>query len=211
MGTTAYIRECLVGSRIRCGTEIATLIRLGSGSAIVKIDGGQELVGFKDKNDVNHEYLGHRTRTVMWSLGTRVEVVQMPQLKRLSLRPVDDSVNEGEGHERVTPELKEHVMGELAKSGKSTGAAPKGVTPGQKKAVPAAKAKKAPKQKNPCQCGCGGETGGRFVPGHDARFYGWCKKIVEGKLKLSELGEVPRKLIKTLDGAKALLEGHKKH
>jgi hypothetical protein len=33
-----------------------------------------------------------------------------------------------------------------------------------------------PKQPKPCECGCGGQTGGRFCPGHDARLYGRVNK-----------------------------------
>lgn len=32
-----------------------------------------------------------------------------------------------------------------------------------------------------CQCGCGGTTGRYFVPGHDARFKGWLKRIARGE------------------------------
>jgi len=31
-------------------------------------------------------------------------------------------------------------------------------------------------QKSTCWCGCGGETGGKFVPGHDSRFHSLAKK-----------------------------------
>ncbi len=33
-----------------------------------------------------------------------------------------------------------------------------------------------------CFCGCGGTTKSKFVPGHDARFHGWAKKVVRGEL-----------------------------
>lgn len=39
-----------------------------------------------------------------------------------------------------------------------------------------AKAKKEPKAPSACWCGCGGLTGGKFVPGHDARFHGAAKR-----------------------------------
>jgi hypothetical protein len=38
-----------------------------------------------------------------------------------------------------------------------------------------------------CMCGCGGSTGGYFVPGHDARFKGWLKRLERGIMKRSEL------------------------
>ena len=51
----------------------------------------------------------------------------------------------------------------------------------------AAKAKasarpKTPKTVRSCGCGCGGETMGFFVPGHDARYKGWMKKLGTGEL-----------------------------
>jgi len=51
-------------------------------------------------------------------------------------------------------------------------------------ALLAEKSKKATKPTRPCYCGCGGETQSRFVPGHDARFHGWARKIAKGDLQL---------------------------
>ncbi len=38
-----------------------------------------------------------------------------------------------------------------------------------------------------CGCGCGGETMAHFVPGHDARYKGWMKKLATGELTQPEL------------------------
>lgn len=56
----------------------------------------------------------------------------------------------------------------------------------------AAKAKagareKAPRTVRKCGCGCGEETMSYFVPGHDARYKGWLKKVGDGRLSLDEL------------------------
>lgn len=56
----------------------------------------------------------------------------------------------------------------------------------------AAKAKanarpKAQKSVRPCGCGCGEETMSYFIPGHDARYKGWMKKVGDGRLSLDEL------------------------
>jgi hypothetical protein len=40
----------------------------------------------------------------------------------------------------------------------------------------------APASLKPCACGCLGTTKSRFVPGHDARYYGLIKRIVEGRV-----------------------------
>lgn len=39
-------------------------------------------------------------------------------------------------------------------------------------------------QVNTCWCGCGGETKGRFVPGHDARFHGLAKRVARGEAEM---------------------------
>ena len=51
----------------------------------------------------------------------------------------------------------------------------------KRKAAAPAKSKKAPKVPKPCKCGCGGETGGHFMMGHDARFKGWLLRLERGK------------------------------
>ncbi len=50
----------------------------------------------------------------------------------------------------------------------------------------APKATKTPKTPVPCWCGCGGQTMNRFVPGHDARFHGWAKKVARGLMDETE-------------------------
>jgi hypothetical protein len=68
-----------------------------------------------------------------------------------------------------------------------------GVPVGNKKAAKKAASSRAPKQSKAaktvrdCICGCGGKTGGAFVPGHDARFKGWLIKIAKGESKPSDL------------------------
>lgn len=46
----------------------------------------------------------------------------------------------------------------------------------------APKTAKTPKPLVACWCGCGGETRSRFVPGHDARFHGWAKKVIREEM-----------------------------
>lgn len=69
-----------------------------------------------------------------------------------------------------------------------------------------------PKDPKPCRCRCGELVNRDFKPGHDARYYGWMKKVVDGKMKFSELHPDIRKEVKTVEGAKAMYESHhKKH
>ena len=35
--------------------------------------------------------------------------------------------------------------------------------------------------KGECWCGCGGETGGKFVPGHDSKFHSLAKQVARGQ------------------------------
>lgn len=45
-----------------------------------------------------------------------------------------------------------------------------------------ARKEKAPKKVRLCACGCGGETTGYFVPGHDSKLHGWIKKLEDGRI-----------------------------
>lgn len=71
--------------------------------------------------------------------------------------------------------------------------APKGdkVVPIRRAAAP--KAEKAPREPKPakagqdCTCGCGGVTkGGRFLPGHDARYHAALKREAAAKAAAAE-------------------------
>lgn len=57
----------------------------------------------------------------------------------------------------------------------------------KKAAAAAAKPPKEPKVPKICKCGCGGVTGGNFVPGHDAKFKSWLLQIERGEKKPEEL------------------------
>lgn len=45
-----------------------------------------------------------------------------------------------------------------------------------------AKREAAPKTVRKCACGCGGETMGFFVPGHDAKYHGWERRLADGRI-----------------------------
>ena len=79
-----------------------------------------------------------------------------------------------------------------------------------KKVAPAKEAK-APREKKEkvikdCLCGCGGQTGGRFCPGHDAKFHGWAKKIQRGEMKFSEVPATAQKALKAEGVTQGVLE-----
>jgi len=41
-------------------------------------------------------------------------------------------------------------------------------------------------QRNVCWCGCGGETGGKFCPGHDSKFHSLAKRAARGEAEIPE-------------------------
>lgn len=59
------------------------------------------------------------------------------------------------------------------------------------------KKEKPAKTVRACACGCGGETTGFFVPGHDARMHGWIKKLADGRLDPKD-GTIPKSVITKL-------------
>lgn len=63
--------------------------------------------------------------------------------------------------------------------------------------LPGAKRKAKPGQ--PCQCGCAVLTsGGRFLPGHDARLNAWTIRVERGILKATEVPEPHTAAVKAL-------------
>lgn len=66
--------------------------------------------------------------------------------------------------------------------------------PGTRKVARSAK-EKAPRTVRKCFCGCGEETMSYFVPGHDARFHGWLRKIAKGEMKPEDLKKAIRDVI----------------
>lgn len=69
----------------------------------------------------------------------------------------------------------------------------------------AVKREKVAKTVRNCVCGCGGQTTGNFVPGHDARFHGWLKKLADGRIDVkgkdvkTKEAIIPGSVIKALE------------
>lgn len=82
--------------------------------------------------------------------------------------------------------------------------------PGKKKAVsaPVQKVAKAPKQLNPCGCGCGDKVAGRFRQGHDSKFYSMLKKVIKGELDFGKLPKLVQATVGNVNGAKKLVAAH---
>jgi len=53
--------------------------------------------------------------------------------------------------------------------------------------MPSAARPRKPRPTKPCTCGCGGQTAGLWVPGHDARAKGYALRIERDIMKLSDV------------------------
>lgn len=143
----------------------------------------------------------HRTE---WSAGTLV-------------RPLTEEVDMSEGTLNSlvesaggAPLTKEQVRSKVeAMKNKAASKVAGKITPKGKGPAPVkVKKEKEPRPKNECLCACGGITGGRFVPGHDARYYGWLKKVVANTMEFKELPKPVQKLLVDIKGVKKALAEH---
>ena len=122
--------------------------------------------------------------------------------------PGGNAPSKAEIREKVA-KLKAQAAAKVAKpAGKVVGK----VAPPEGKSAAAAKASREPKvrEQNPCVCACGETTGGRFAPGHDARYYGWLKKIAAGTKEFKELPKAVQKVLVDVRGVRKELAGHGK-
>jgi hypothetical protein len=115
------------------------------------------------------------------SPGACVKLISKEQLdneQRARAERMETQTTATTGAKLPIPKARKAAGGTKGKSAKGAGAA--------KSAKP--KREKVPATVRKCSCGCGGETTGYFVPGHDARF--------KGKLLRAERGEdTPEKLL----------------
>ena len=61
-----------------------------------------------------------------------------------------------------------------------------------------------------CLCGCGRPTAKTFAPGHDARFYGWLRRLVDGRTEWGHLNQAVRDYVGTPAHAAGILAKHGK-
>lgn len=124
------------------------------------------------------------------SFGGGINISPNSMVERVERTLVDPSTNrlrsevmEAQTVEGATAEApRKQFRAALPRKGKATGKAARPSRKGEKMA----KAKTGGSVK-PCACGCGGETTGFFVQGHDARFKGWLLKIERGEAKKEKL------------------------
>lgn len=168
---------------------------IGALVRVSKARGYAQVYVLDASRESSHEVIDRRTgdmreirdsgaRFSEWSAGTLVI-------------PLEDDMAEAEAVSQVdAKKARLQALKDKAKAKAATGAAPA-------KAAKVAAPKKE-KVVSDCKCGCGTKTGGSFAPGHDARYYGWLKKFVEGKLAWDQLSDVVRADLKTTQKAKAV-------
>ena len=177
--------------------------RIGLGSVSVVFDEGYEVADFVDSEGKGNRFVARKVKRTEWSLNTLVYPEGGIHNMAENSDGPNDLLEEGRGSRRpisLAPkaQMKEDVMAD------------------PKKKVAASKgngsSKKAAKAENPCDCGCGTLVARRFGQGHDARFYGWAKKIVNGQMEPKDLpNKHVRGLLPDRASAKKALAQHGKH
>lgn len=159
---------------------------------------------FRDSDGEFHEFDDSGFKRTDWSAGTLVRPI-------LEDEDMDETLVEGAAPTSVgikgkVAKLKDKAAASVGK-GKPAG---KGKQPMSEETKAKLRAKSRTKD-NDCKCGCGNKTGGNFAVGHDARYYGWLKKIVAGEKDFKELPKSVQADLKDLRGVKASLAAHVKH
>lgn len=200
MDEVVQIGKLKVGERFalidRSFTITGTVKIQSKGYTSVRIDGTDRTVNIGDRT-----FEAKGTSTAEWSSSTAVYRLKEEEDTMDSV-PIDSAALSGSGEpiplprqvptpaQAATPKpKKEKIMSEPKTKIKNDAKAQERIKLAElRNKEKAAKAKaqagpnggKAEKTIKKCRCGCGGDTKGMFAPGHDARFYGWAKKIVAG-------------------------------
>lgn len=127
--------------------------------------------------------------TLVIKTGTNEDVKEAIEAKTRKGEPVKQSMSFKPAD--FQPESKEDTVAKTKANGK------------------AKKAKVAAEAENKCGCGCGTMVRRTFAQGHDARFYGWAKKVVSGDLDPKDLPNATAKAqLKDKGAAKRVLAAH---
>jgi hypothetical protein len=181
------------------GTNVH-VVGFQAGGRAISVDSAVELIDPRTLGVDSHEY----ARYVKMSR----KVEGMAKRKGIKLGEFDqsdyvdpaaglDGSDVSDGHSldvvSATPDSEEVPVAKKAKAGN-------GAVKGK------ARAEKPPKTVRQCACGCGGQTSGHFVPGHDSRLHGWIRKLADGRMDPKELPAKVRsalELTPTKNGYKA--------
>lgn len=198
MDETVQIGKLKVGERFalidRTFTITGTVKIQSKGYTAVKIDGTDRTVNIGDRT-----FEAKGTSTAEWSSTTTVYKLK-PSEDDMDSVPIDSAALSGSGEPIPLPRQvptpaqaakpkpkKENTVSETKTKIKNDPKAQERIKLAElrnKEKATKAKAEagpsKAEKVVKKCRCGCGADTKGMFAPGHDARFYGWAKKVVAG-------------------------------
>lgn len=188
--------------------KLGRLLRLGAGSARVRFDEGIEVADFVDGDGNGHNFVAKKVKETDWSLGTLVVPIKedgdMAENSDLGPEKEPGRFTQGKALSlRKSRQIKEED--EMAKSnGKGNGASLKPAKAAAKAATKVAK----PTGDNPCRCGCGARVSKTYAPGHDARVFGWFKKVANGKMEFSDLPKTIQREVGDVKGLKKELAAH---
>ncbi len=186
---------------------IVERIPLGTGYATVTVAGEGGRHEFDDADGDHHDFKSSGFRRREWAAGTLVTPLKEGKMDEIAAALVEEA---GVPLEDIQDKVRK-LQGKAVDIAKNKGKTvmPKKVK--KDKESKAAKTPKAPKERtNKCRCQCGTLTGGTFAPGHDARYFGWLKKIASGDKEFSSLPTALRKEFGDVKGARAALKksGH---
>lgn len=177
-----------------------------AGYATVTVAGEGRKHDFDDAGGDHHEFESSGFRRREWAAGTLVTPLKEGKMDEIASALVEEAGVPLEDIKAKVSKLQGRAADIAANKGK--------VKMPKKKKVKdpkAAKVKKGPRPRdNDCRCQCGTKTGGTFAPGHDARYFGWLKKISSNDMDFKELPAALRREFGDVKGVRAALKksGH---
>ncbi len=182
-------------------------VPFGKGYATVTVAGEGRQHSFDDADGDHHEFESKGFRRREWAAGTLVIPLKEGKMDEIANALVEEA---GVPLEDIRAKVN-RLQGKAADIAANKGKVTRMPKTKKDKGPKAAKTKKGPRERNnKCRCQCGTLTGGTFAPGHDARFYGWLKKIASNDMEFSKLPAALRKEFGDIKGVKAALKksGH---
>lgn len=173
---------------------------------VVYIKGKGKHHEFFDKDGKGHEFDDSGFRRAEWSAGTLVRplISEGDMADNVANALVDDggpTVGDIKAKVEKMRARAAAIKAPVAAKSAKGNPLPAKVAPKATKV----KAEKAPRVMSACRCGCGGQTGGTFCPGHDARYFGWLKKVSGGTMEFKELPKHLQKEFVDVKGVKKAL------
>lgn len=190
--------QTMEGKEIRIHTS-GGIIYWSSGTAVLPLEGRKDISRWTSKGGTG----------VGLKPGLRPDRHQERNKKGNATGPAVNASNLEAGEITNSKDKGEQIMA-TTKAGRAVG------LPGIRKAgsksktakSKAANGKAANGELHPCLCGCGEKVTGRFRQGHDGRYYGQIRKVVNEEATFDSLNAFMRANLKNEAGCKAALRGH---